>query len=275
MTSKSAAKLIPVDPAKVMVMRDITPNLTTLSTPFSAYGMIKVGIRGTVVKLQTGALAVFSPVALTPDVQSKIRSMGNKVKYLSALNIEHHIFLTPWALAYPDAQIIGVEGLPEKRDRDPATSGLKFSHIFTKSNKLDHRISDEFDEEFSYEYIHSHRNGELVFFHQPTKTMIQADLIFNPPATEQYSRSGESPTSGILTGIFNGFMGIDGEALWQRRWLYYTFGASDRAGFAESVKRMDRWDVQRVIPCHGDVIESGGKGVFDKMMSWYRERGKR
>lgn len=276
MTAKSASKFVPTDPASVMVFRDILPNLMTLSSPFARFGRLKVGGRGTIIKLQTGALAVFSPVALTDDVKSKIQSMGNDVKYISAMDIEHHIYLTPWAKAYPQAEVIGMEGLPEKREKDEDTRGTKFSHVFTQSNKKDMKISEEFDNEFEYEYMHSHQNKELVYYHKPTKSMIQADFIFNLPATEQYSRSGENATSGFLTKLFIGLMNTKDDAIWQRRFIWYLSGSADRAGFSESVNRMKRWDLERIIPCHGDVIETGAQGVFDIITLWYREgRGKK
>jgi hypothetical protein len=46
----------------------------------------------------------------------------------------------------------------------------------------------------------------------------------------------------------------------------------DRASFAESVRRIYAWDFDRVIPCHGDVIEEGGKEVFRSVFEWFLER---
>jgi len=270
MTSTSAAKLIPSDPAKVMVIRDITPNITTLSVPFLRFGHLKIGGRGTIVKLATGSLAVFSPVVFTPDVKSKVSSLGT-VKYIVAPDFEHHIFLKLWAQEYPQAEIIGVDGLPEKREADPETKGTKFEHVFTPSNKRDLRISPEFDNEFDYEYVHSHKNKELVFLHRPTRTMIEADLIFNLPATEQYSKTGANPTSGILTNLFASIMNTRGDAIWQQRFLWYLSASKDRKAFAESVNVIRKWDFDRLIPCHGDVIETGGKDVFNKLIKWFAE----
>ncbi len=275
MTSKSAAKLIPSDPAKVMVFRDILPNMATISSPFARFGVFKVGGRATIVKLQTGSLAVFSPVALTDDVRSKIQSMGNNVKYISAMDIEHHIFITPWAKEYPQAEVIGVEGLPEKREKDPATKGVKFSHVFTQSNKKDMRISEEFDREFEYEFLHSHPSKELIYYHKPSKTMIEADFIFNLPAYEQYSKSGEAATSGVLTKLFTGVMNTRNDITWQRRFVWYLLSSKDRGGFSDSVNRMKRWELQRIIPSHGDVIESEAQSVFDKITRWFREGGEK
>jgi hypothetical protein len=45
------SKLVPSDPAKVMVIRDVVPKtITTFSTPFWRFGRIKFGGRGTVGK---------------------------------------------------------------------------------------------------------------------------------------------------------------------------------------------------------------------------------
>lgn len=270
MTSKSAAKLIPNDPARVMVIRDVTPSITTFSVPFLRFGLMKVGGRGTVVKMKTGSLAVFSPVALTPDVKAKVSSMGT-MKYIIAPDMEHHIFVTTWAKEYPNAEVIGMEGLPEKREGDPATKGVKFAHVFSPKNKRDMQISPEFDDEFEYEYVHSHQNKELVFFHKPSRTMLEADLIFNLPATEQYSKTGQAATSGVFTKLFGSIMNTRGNMIWQKRFLWYAAGSGDRPGFTDSVKKMGQWDVDRIIPCHGDVIETGGKLVFNTVTQWFSE----
>ena len=269
-TSKSAAKLIPSDPAKVMVIRDVTPNITTFSTPFLRFGLLKIGGRGTLVKLQSGSLAIFSPVALTPEVKQKVESLGN-LKYIAALDIEHHIFVSQWSAAYPAAEIIGPEGLPEKREQDPATKGVKFGHVFMAKSKLDMKITPEFDAEFDYEFVNSHSNKELVFLHKPSRTMIEADLIFHLPATEQFSKSGVAANSGILTKFFGGIMNTRGDMTWQKRFWWYAAAGQDRPGFKSSLERISKWDYDRVIPCHGDVIETGGKRIVDQLGTWFTD----
>lgn len=47
-SSSMSNKLIPANPADVMVIRDITPNVVTFSVPFKRFGMIPIGGRGTV-----------------------------------------------------------------------------------------------------------------------------------------------------------------------------------------------------------------------------------
>lgn len=274
-TSKSSQKLIPQDPSSTMSIRDLDATTTTFSTPFLRFGLVKVGGRATLVKLATGNLAVFSPVALTPEVKAKVAEKAGatpsgQLKYIIAPDAEHHIFLSPWANEYTSAEVIGMQGLPERREKDEATRGLRFRHVFTPGNKRDMRISEEFDAEFEYEYVHAHQNKELVFLHKPTRTLIEADLIFNLPATEQFSRTGESATSGILSRFFAAVMHTRGDMLWQRRLLWYGPGASDRKAFAESARKMRSWGAfDRIIPCHGDVIERGGSEILEKATAWY------
>lgn len=218
--------------------------------------------------MQNGSLAVFSPVALTPEVRSAVDSLGSDVKYIAALDYEHHIFLSEWSRAYPSASLIGVEGLPEKREQDPATAGSKFRYVWTAKNKHEMHVDSDFDREFDVEYVNGHLNKELVFNHKPTKTLIQADLIFNLPAYEQFSKSGQHPETGFLNKLVAGLTSTKGTAIWQKRFIWYV-AAKDRPAVNQSVSRIARWDFNRIIPCHGDVIETGGKGIFQKMFEWH------
>ena len=220
------------------------------------------------VKLQNGSLAVFSPTALTPEVRSTVDTLGADVKYLAALDYEHHIFLSEWSRAFPAATVLGVEGLPEKREADPATAGLKFQHVWTAQNKRDMHVDADFDAEFDVEYVNGHANKELVFYHKPDKTLIEADLMFNLPATEQYSKSGEDPTTGIWTKLFSPLQHTSGTAIWQKRFIWYLT-SKDKPSFNDSMGKIDAWDFDRIIPCHGDVIETGGKGIFQKVFGWH------
>ncbi|KAF1961998.1 hypothetical protein CC80DRAFT_201598 [Byssothecium circinans] len=265
------SKLVAANPEKVMVIRDVVPRtITTLSVPFLRFGRIKIGGRGTIVRLQNGSLAVFSPVALTDEVKQKVAEMG-EVKYITAMDIEHHIFLGPWHAAYPNAKVLGPEGLPEKR-KSQKNEDVPFSTVFTTANPHP-SIDADFEAEFEYEYVPGHRNKEIVFNHKPTRTLIQADFFFNYPATESFSKTGESATSGILTRLFGALTNTQSD--WQKRMIWHGISRGDRSGFAQSAARVEKWDFQRVIPCHGDVIETGGKGIFQKIFQWHLDLAKK
>ncbi len=197
----------------------------------------------------------------------------SRIKHLLALAhrfTKHHIFLGQWHDAYPDAKILGPEGLPEKRAKQ-GTENVPFSVVFTAAEPSK-TVDEEFDSEFDHEFVHSHANKELVFNFKKDKTLIQADLIFNLPATEQFSKTGQPAETGILTKIFTYINSTRGTGLAQRRFVWYATSSGDRPGFAKSMAKIDKWDFDRIVPCHGDVIESGGKDIFRKIMSWHLQK---
>jgi hypothetical protein len=68
----------------------------------------------------------------------------------------------------------------------------------------DSGIGADFLDTFSVTYIPAHPRNETVLLYRLERTLIQADLFFHPPATEQYSRAGVSATSGFFTVLFVG-----------------------------------------------------------------------
>ncbi|PHH86113.1 hypothetical protein CDD83_10700 [Cordyceps sp. RAO-2017] len=273
-----SAELIPANPQDLMVIRNVTPKIATFSVPFSRFGKIRIGGRGTLVKLSSGALAIFSPVALTEATKAKVTEMGGRVDYIVALDIEHHIFISEWAKQYPTAKLVGPGGIEEKRAKqqsDPKIGADKFDVVFTKDNKRQLRIGDEFDADFEYEYVDGHTNLELVFFHKPDRVLIEADLMFNLPAVEQYSRAPEEDrkAAGIADTLFQGVQSTEGEPKWMRRFNWYL-AAKDRPSLNASIKLIDAWDFATLIPCHGDVLEGDGKEVFRKVFKWHLEADK-
>ena len=226
----------------------------------------------TIVKLTSGNLAIFSPVALTDETKAKVTELGGNVGYIIALDYEHHIFISEWAKEYPNAKIIGPEGLPEKRAKqqnDPKINNDEFAVVFKKEGKHEIKISEEFDADFDYEYVDGHANKELVFNYRPDKVLIEADLMFNLPATEQYSKVPESQRpGGFADKLFQGAQSTAGEATWMKRFNWYL-AAKSRNSVNESLKAINQWDFNILIPCHGDVIEKDAKEVFRKVFQWH------
>jgi len=266
------SKLIPSNPSEVTVIRKLTENVTTLSAPFLRFGHIKVGGRGTLVKLPTGGVAVFSPTALTPEAKEAVSALG-ELKYIAALDIEHHIFLGPWHAEYPNAKVLGPEGLPEKRAQQK-NEDVPFAVVFTGKDKATTKVDPEFDSAFDYEFVDGHANKELVFNFKAEKTLIEADLLFNLPATEQFSKTGLDAKSGILTKLFSALNSTSGAAMGQRRFIWYATSSGNRPSFNASIEKINGWDFDKIVPCHGDVIESDAKGIFQKVFAWHLEGSK-
>lgn len=184
--------------------------------------------------------------------------------------MEHHISITSWAQAYPSAHIIGPDGLPQKRSKlSPEDAAVKFDTVISTQNNGNVSVSPEFDRDFEVELVDAHPNKELVFYYKPEKTLIEADLMFNGVPREQYSRTSKPLDNGWVSWLMNKLQGTDGSAMGQKRLIWYAFSAKDRTGFNNSVRRINTWDFNRIIPCHGDIIENNGKGIFEKVFEWH------
>jgi hypothetical protein len=117
------------------------------------------------------------------------------------------------------------------------------------------------------QYLHAHPHKEIVLYFKPDRTLVEADLFLNLPSKEQYSRTSESPTGGLITKVFAWLWKTSGGAGPQRFFIKRVFAKEDRKGFDEGVKRIGQWDFEKVIPCHGDVVEKGGRVVFGKVFN--------
>jgi len=191
-----------------------------------------------------------------------------EVKYIAAPDMEHHIMLGAWHEAFPNAKIIVPEGLAEKRAKSKEKN-VRCDVVFQAAKSVQ-TVDEEFDSEFDHEFVPGHANKELVFNYKRERTLIEADLLFNLPADEQYSKSGESSRSGILSRFITSMQGTTGSSLtWQRRLIWYGISSGDRTSFNKSMGKIDRWNFDRIIPCHGDVVETNGKSVFRDVMKWH------
>ncbi|KAF8828244.1 hypothetical protein HHX47_DHR4000713 [Lentinula edodes] len=176
-------------------------------------------------------------------------------RWIIAADIVHHLFIGQYKKEYPEAKVIGVEGLREKK----------------KQSKEDLIIDGEygtdppetlygFENEIKACFFSGFANKDIAFLHVATKTLIVADLLFNLPGTEQYSKSKISPKVPII-GKLNPTSTILKRLLW-------TIG-KDKDAMRRDAKIVREWDFERIIMCHGDVIETGGQRAWEEAYSKY------
>ncbi|KAK9468273.1 hypothetical protein V1512DRAFT_259124 [Lipomyces arxii] len=238
------------------VVRQLNPSITILSVPFTRLHILEIGGRSTFITLPSKSLAIIAPV---PYDESSASIVGDfPVKWLIAPDFEHHMALKSWKEKYPDAKVIGVTGLRARK----ASQGVAVDYEVSLPSKvitpLEAGIDDpELNEVFKFVYAPQHPNKELVTYHEPTKTLIEADLLFNLPALEQYSKSQVSNKGGF-TRIFN--------SMHPGSWLHAKMvgGMKGKPGGIEAIKAVDSLDFETLIPCHGEVIESDAKEKFKK-----------
>ncbi|ORY81321.1 hypothetical protein BCR37DRAFT_348051 [Protomyces lactucae-debilis] len=244
-------------------IRQLAPDVTIFSAPFSRFGLFKIGARATALGVTntTGTPAkdviIVSPIAASPEIEAALVGLGT-VKYLVAPDREHHLQLEDYAKRYPEAKIIGVEGLPEKHPN------LTFFKVF--GNKAyDHVTEIGWENEVEAVYFPGHGNKELALFHKPSSTLVEADLLFNLPPIEQYSKSGGYSTGGMLSSL-SPFAKLKADSKFHQ-WFNVNVLCKDKVSFKASLAQVDKWPFQRIVPCHGDVIEQNAKGIWQTAFS--------
>ena len=87
--------------------------------------------------------------------------------------------------------------------------------------------------------------NEVAFFHPTSRTLILTDLVFNVPKGRPW---------GIP--IVSKLLGVGGRFGPSRlgRWLI-----RDKEATRASLGLIMRWDFDRLILAHGDVVETGGR----------------
>ncbi|KAF9069487.1 hypothetical protein BDP27DRAFT_1420942 [Rhodocollybia butyracea] len=240
-----------------LVIREVASGVWTFSRPFGRgpFGFLPWGGRSTAVKLSTGDVWILASTPLTEDTKSTIDTLGT-VKWIISPDIVHHIFLSQYKEAYPEAKVIGVDGLREKKKKDKEALVIDGEYGADSSDTL-----YGFEDEIKACYFSGFENKDIAFLHVESRTLIVADLLFNLPATEQYSKSKSSPKVPII-GKLNPESGT-------LKWLLWTIGKDKEAMRRDAKKVHDDWDFDRIIMCHGDVIESDGKKAWKEAYSRY------
>ncbi|KAJ9121420.1 hypothetical protein QFC24_004758 [Naganishia onofrii] len=235
------------------VIRKLSDAITIFSIPFARMGL-PIGNRSTGIKLKNNE--VFVLVSSPPDEPTKktLDGMG-RVAYLLTPDYEHSMNITAFHEAYPTAKCIGPEGIDSKQSSVP-WAGILGAGGETKTYG--------FEDEIKLHYFPGHMNKEIAVLHIPSKTLLCADLVFNLPPTEGYKKTDQS-----------------GEAIWPVNKLQESLqpGTSahsvvssltgkDKEAMTRDAKVVAAWDFDRIIPCHGDVIESTGK---EKWLSTFEQ----
>ncbi|KAJ6511346.1 hypothetical protein C8R47DRAFT_1296193 [Mycena vitilis] len=236
---------------KLTVIREVASNLWTFSRPFTPAGIFALGGRSTAIKMNDGGVWVLASTPLNPETKAKIEELGpcpnvhRPARYIVGSNAYHHLYLGEFKRAYPTAKLIAPAGAIERADKS-----LVFDGVWGRDPP---ETKYGFEDEIESCYFSGVKNKDVVFFHSASKTLIEADLIFNLPCTEQYSKTTSSGRIPLI-GTFNPSTWLDSKLA--------SSIARDKRAMERDAKTVADWDFDRIIPCHGDVIESGGKQAW-------------
>lgn len=228
------------------VLRQIDVSLWVAEQPLR-YAGFEMGRRMAVVRLTGDRLLVHSPVELRGPVRKELDELGEVSFVLPASILHGHLHMEQFREAYPHARLFGVPGLERKRP------DLRFDSELGESP--DPEWSDELDQKrFEGHRVAGRVLNEVELFQRQTRTLITGDLCFNigpdwPLKTRLLAwgprmRRRLGPTTAFRLGI------------------------RDRQAARRSVERILEWDFDRLLPGHGEIVESGARDAFRRDFGW-------
>jgi len=188
---------------------------------------------------------------LTPETKDTIDKLG-PVKYICGPDTVHWLYLKEFKDAYPDAKLYSQEEVVKKK----VDKSLKFEGVWAGSEGP----TSFADGEIQACHFTGWKAKDVVFFHPASKTIIEADLLINLPGTEQYSKT-KGGGKGFIANQMN-----PGSKIYS---LLINGQVADKEAMKRDAKTVAGWDFERIIPCHGDVIENDGKKAWQTLYKDY------
>jgi hypothetical protein len=201
---------------------------------------IDVGGRMVVIKLQDGGLWVHSPIELDSALEKCLRELG-PVKHIVSPNYEHVRYAKQWVEKFPAAISYACPGLrnqkPEVGFTNEIGEGAPAAQWPAELDLvwLDCEVNPATGKPFF---------NEVNFFHSPTGTLITTDFYWNYP-------EGDNIPLGTRLWKF----GMD------RVYLpfYRNFMVRDREAYDGALRKMEKWGIVKIVPCHGLLVTSRAK----------------
>ncbi|UTV30241.1 DUF4336 domain-containing protein [Photobacterium atrarenae] len=209
--------------------------------PFKANG-IPVGARMTVIRLDDNKLFIHSPVQLTTKLQLELSKLG-QVHAIVSPNMNHHLFMSEWWLAYPNAYFFAPPGLQNKRtdlvfdDALGADTPALWRHQLHQTLL---RGSDKME--------------EVLFCDPQSNTLIVGDTL-------AWLGNATHPLTiglALLNGCFKS----------PAMPLYWRLTFKDKTRLRQSLQEILTWPFDRIILSHGQLIGNNGKAHFHQAFKW-------
>lgn len=214
------------------MLRRLADSLWIGDMPHSVMGF-QFGGRMMITRASDGSLTMISPIHLDESMAREIRALG-PVRYLVAPNKMHYRFIPEAKATFPKATVLAAPGLKEKRPELPIDGVIGSSPEHERAMELEW-----------LPILGMPMFGDVAFFQRSTRTVFVADLFANFPTHPHWW----TRTYLKLSGVY----GRPGQT------LLLKMSTKDRPALLKSRNEMLKWDFDRLIVAHGDVIETGGK----------------
>lgn len=213
------------------------PELWGARSDLSFMGLA-VHTRMSVCRLSSGGLILHSPIPPDAGLAEQLAALGPIVAIV-APNTMHHLSVSAWREAAPQARVFVPPGLVAKR-----------------SDLDDCERHAEFDASFGTELRRIEVAGipglqESLFFHPASRTLIVTDLLFYLPEAKG------------LTRLFALATRVHARP---RCELSVRMLIRDRPAFRRSLAVLRELEIERISLCHHGVVEQQAPGLLGRAL---------
>ncbi len=226
------------------VLERVGDELWTIEGSVVTFFGFRYPTRMAVARLASGALWVWSPVALDERIRDTVASLGEP-RYAVEPNALHHLALADWVKAWPALELWAPPGLAKKR------ADLRFTGALRDEAPLAWR--DEIEQVC---VAGSVALTEILFFHRASATCLVGDLV------QKFDPQWERGWRGWLMRA-DGLVGPDGST--PREWRA-TFLRRERARAA--IARAIAWEPEHLVIAHGTSVATGGADALRRAFRW-------
>lgn len=226
------------------MLEEFGPSLYVADGPTVSFMSFAYPTRMAVARLRDGSAWVWSPIALTPELERAVEAIG-PVRQIVSPNKIHHLFLQEWAERWPEAKIHAPPGLAARKP------DLHFRG----------ELSDEPDPSWAADIDQTIFRGslameEVVFFHRASRTAIVCDLV------QRHDAAQMKGVKGMLMRL-DGLVGERGST--PREWrVSFLRRAPARAARVKLLA----WQPERLLIAHGACAQEQATEILDRALAW-------
>ncbi|MGR3760724.1 DUF4336 domain-containing protein [Roseobacteraceae bacterium NS-SX3] len=200
--------------------------------------------RMAVIQCPDGTLWVWSPVRLTPGLQAAVDALG-PVAHITAPNSLHHLSIPEWQQAYPAARCYAAPGLAAKRP------DIAFD------TTLGAVLPPDWPRDVDAVAMAGNLiTTEMVFFHQPSRTALFADLLQQMPGGWYSGWRSAVAKLDLMAGP---------EPAVPRK---FRAAFVNRRAARRALHKILAWKPERVLMAHGCPVEANGHAFLHRAFSW-------
>lgn len=223
------------------MLRELDTSLWVEQVPLRFLGL-QLGRNMVVIRLGDGGLLVQCPAPLSDELRAALDELGPVRFVMPASALHGHLFMEQYQDAYPHIELFAAPGLAKRRP------DLSFA------GELGAEPDPRWVAQLDQALFRGHKLfPEVVVLHRPTGTLLVGDFAWHvtprmsaPARLWAGWRQGVRPTPGFRLAV------------------------RDRDAARASLERILAWDFDRIVPGHGEVVETGGRAALVQGYAWLR-----